>query len=90
VSVLTTGAFWAAAGERAAKSAAQFAVSILTVASVTPADIDWQQVAAGSGLAALVSVLMSVASVGVGHDGPSLTSERLTSPPVEPVAPPNP
>jgi hypothetical protein len=77
MSVLTTREFWAAAGERAAKTAAQFAVGILTVASVTPADIDWQQVAAGSGLAALVSVLMSVASAGVGNNGPSLASEEL-------------
>jgi hypothetical protein len=59
------------------KTAAQFAVGVLTVAGVTPADVDWQQVVAGALLAALVSVLMSVASVGVGNDGPSLTSEEL-------------
>lgn len=75
---LGSGEFWSAASERAIKTACQFAVGILTVASVTPADIDWQQVLVGSLLASTVSVLTSIASSGIGdNNGPSLTSEEL-------------
>jgi hypothetical protein len=84
-SVLATREFWSAAFERATKTAAQFAVGILTVAGVTPANIDWQETLLGSMLAALVSVLTSVASVSVSSSGgPSLTSETLPSTPPPP------
>jgi hypothetical protein len=84
-SVLATREFWSAAGERAAKTAAQFAVGILTVAGTTPVSLDWQETLLGSMLAALVSVLTSVASVSVSSSGgPSLTSETLPSTPPPP------
>lgn len=80
MSVLTTGAFWAAAAERAAKTAAQAVLAILTVAGVTPADIDWKEALLAAGVGALASLLTSVASAGVGNVGPSLASEVLTPP----------
>lgn len=60
-----SAAFWRDAAERAAKTAAQAIVALL-VTGVTVVDIDWAQAAAVAGTAALVSVLMSVVSSGVG------------------------
>lgn len=83
-SVLLTGEFWSAAGERAVKTAAQTAVAIVGIAGLTPADIDWTQAAGAAGLGALASLLTSVASAGVGNPGPSLTSEELAPPTITP------
>lgn len=55
--------------ERAVKTAAQSAVVFLTVDQLNWIDIDWEQVAGASGLAALVSVLTSIASSGFGTRG---------------------
>lgn len=68
-----TKSFAIAALERAIKTFAQAAVAVL-VGNVTGLlDVDWVQLASVSGLAALVSVLTSVASGAVTGDGPSLT-----------------
>lgn len=68
-----TKSFAVAALERAIKTFAQAAVAVL-VGNVTGLlDVDWAQLASVSGLAALVSVLTSVASGAVTGDGPSLT-----------------
>lgn len=68
-----TKSFAVAALERAIKTFAQAAVAVL-VGNVTGLlDVDWVQLASVSGLAALVSVLTSVASGAVTGDGPSLT-----------------
>lgn len=68
-----TKSFALASLERAIKTFAQAAVAVL-VGNVTGLlDVDWVQLASVSGLAALVSVLTSVASGAVTGDGPSLT-----------------
>lgn len=53
--------FLKAAGIRALRTAAQTAVSLLGVGAVM-SDIDWLRVASASALAALLSVLTSVAT----------------------------
>jgi hypothetical protein len=80
MSVLTTGAFWAAALERAVKTAAQSLLLVLGVGAATPADIDWKEALLGAGMGFLLSLLTSIASAGVGNAGPSLASEVLSPP----------
>jgi hypothetical protein len=80
MSVLTTGAFWAATVERAVRTAAQTAFGILTTNAATPLEIDWQQTALATALAAGLSILMSLGATGVGNVGPSFTTEELTPP----------
>ena len=84
MSALWTKAFWAAALERAIKTFAQGVLLVIGVGGITPADVDWQQALLGGALGALISVLTSVASAGVGNAGPSLATEVL-SPPAEPI-----
>lgn len=65
--------FWVSTLERAVKTAAQSAVGILTVGATGLLDIDWVEVASVVGLAAIVSVLTSIAGSQVGTAGdPSL------------------
>lgn len=95
MSVLTTGAFWAATAERAIRTAAQTGISVLTVDAATKvtgvADIDWSQTASIVGLATLLSVLFSVVGSNVGNAGPSFSKEVLTPPaPPIPADPANP
>jgi hypothetical protein len=80
MSVLTTGAFWVSALERAVKTAAQSVLAILGVGAVTPADIDWKEALLGAGIGALASLLTSIASAPIGNAGPSLASEVLSPP----------
>lgn len=80
MSVLTSGAFWAAAAERAVKTFAQAIVLVIGVAGFTPADVDWQQVLLGGAFGALLSVLSSIVSAPIGNAGPSLSAEVLTPP----------
>jgi hypothetical protein len=56
-----TTEFWARAAERAVKTAAQTAVSLLGANAVDVLSVDWQQVASVSAGAAVVSVLTSIA-----------------------------
>ncbi|XBB66879.1 holin [Nocardioides sp. WV_118_6] len=59
-------AFWRDASTRAIKTCAQTAVGVVTSGAVGLLDVDWVGVASASGLAGVVSILMSVAS----SDGP--------------------
>lgn len=59
--------------ERAVKTFCQSAVALITANATGLLDVDWAQLASVSGLAALVSVLTSIASAPFGGDGPSLT-----------------
>ena len=69
--------FWKATAERAIKTFAQSLLAVLTVTS--GAGVDWPTSLKAAGLAALISVLTSVASSTVGSPGPSLAGETLTA-----------
>ena len=58
--------FWKDTAERAVKTFAQAVVALLTAGATTILDVDWTQAASVGGLAALVSVLTSIASTGIG------------------------
>lgn len=75
-----TRKFWDNALERAIKTAAQTAVALLLVSSTTGVlDVDWAQTASVAGLAAIVSILTSVAGRDIGkHGDPSLISDVST------------
>jgi anti-anti-sigma regulatory factor len=62
---LKTSKFWKDAFERAVKTFAQSAVAILAL-STTLFDVSWVNAMGTAGLAALVSLLTSVGSAGVG------------------------
>jgi hypothetical protein len=75
---MTSKAFWLAAGERALKTAAQ--TLLLLWAADGGFDLFHVNVQESLGMgagAAVLSVLTSVASSGIGDPGPSLTTERL-------------
>jgi len=78
-SVLFTRGFWEATGERAAKTAAQAALALLTAdKALSIVDVDFERGAGIVALATLVSVLMSIASAGLTGGGPSITNaERV-------------
>ena len=71
--------FWKDAAERAIKTFAQVAVSFLVIGTTGVLEVDWQQIASISAVAALASVLTSIASDGVGVKGTaSLVKDRGT------------
>ena len=73
-----TSSFWKATAERAVKTFAQTLVASGIVVGVAGWD-KWQAALIAAGIAALLSVVTSVASVGIGEKGtPSLVSEELT------------
>lgn len=68
-----TKLFWKATAERAIKTFAQAAVAFLASDIAGILEIDWEKAASVSGLAALLSVLTSIASVPAGdNNSPSL------------------
>ena len=78
---LWTAAFWKAAGERAVKTFAQTLAALLVADGTDLLTTDWAARASVAGMAALVSVLTSVASDAATGDGPSLTkAEGLYQP----------
>jgi hypothetical protein len=78
---LSTAAFWEATAERSVKTLAQTLIAVFTVSGVTPANIDFAEAAYTGGMAALLSVLTSIVSSGIGRTaGPSLTTEELAPP----------
>lgn len=67
--------FWKDAAERAVKTAAQTAIALIGTELVGVIEVDWVNIASVSGVAALVSVLTSVASAPVGvPDTPSVVT----------------
>lgn len=76
-----SSSFWKATFERAAKTFAQALLAVFMVGKITVLTVDWQQAGAVAATAALISVLTSVASSGLGNTGPSLASEELVSAP---------
>lgn len=63
MSNLTSVKWWQCAGVRALKTFAQSAVSLLGVGSVGLLDIDWVGVLSASALAAIISILTSLAGL---------------------------
>lgn len=61
----------AAAGIRAMKTAAQTAASLIGTGAVGFTDLDWVQIASVSGVAAVLSLLTSVAGIPEVADGES-------------------
>jgi hypothetical protein len=57
--------FWKQTAERAVKTAAQVALSFFVVGQTGILEVDWQQFASVTVLAALASVLTSIVSSGV-------------------------
>jgi hypothetical protein len=80
MSTLLTSRFWLAAAERAAKTMAQSLVALIGANAVAVTDLDWPQLLGVSATAALVSILTSIASAGVGPHGPSLADESIVTP----------
>ena len=72
-----TAAFWKAAVERAVKTFAQALLAVMTADGFGLLDADWPARLSASGLAAILSLLASVGSAGVGNSGPSLSTERV-------------
>lgn len=62
---MRTGKFWSDAFERAVKTFAQSLVAVLAL-SVSLIDVSWGAAVGTAGLAAVVSLLTSVGSAGVG------------------------
>ncbi len=73
-----TWKFWRQALERAVKTVAQSAISVIGVDVTTGVfNVSWPVVASIAGLAGIVSLLMSVASSGVNDSSsPSLVETR--------------
>ena len=73
--------FWIDAGERAVRTFAQALVAVLAAGFVVTDGAAWTQALLSAVLAALVSVLTSIAASGVGEQGsPSLLPEAQTEP----------
>lgn len=64
-----TAAFWKDAAERAAKTFGQAAIAVLTAGATGVMDADWGKTFSVGALAAVVSVLTSLISSGVGDEG---------------------
>lgn len=61
--------FWRDAAERAIKTFAQVLAGFLVAGTTGILDVDWVQGGSVAAVAALVSVLTSIASVNIGHEG---------------------
>lgn len=64
-----TQSFWRQAAERAVKTFAQAMVAVLTAGATGLLEVDWGQSFSVAGLAAVVSLLTSVATSGMGPQG---------------------
>lgn len=61
-----TGAFWSDAIERAVRTAAQAALAVIGAGTMGLLAVDWGTLGSVSGLAAVVSLLTSLAAGGTG------------------------
>lgn len=77
MSILTQSSFYVALAERAVKTAAQTTVAVLTTDVTGILDVDPVQAASVIGLATLVSIATSFASIPVSGQGPSLAGETI-------------
>ena len=60
---LTNPKWWAAAGIRALKTLCQTAISVIGTSTVMISQVDWKMVASASVLAAILSLLTSLAGL---------------------------
>lgn len=74
---MLTLAFWIATGERAARTFAQTAAGLLVGDGLGLLAVDWISVGSVAGLAAVVSVLTSVAAAGATNGSPSLVRSEV-------------
>lgn len=82
---MRTKAFWIDAGERAVRTFAQALVAMLVVGFVFTDAAAWGEALVASAVAALISLLTSVAASGVGdQDSPSLLPAAQQPEPVDP------
>ena len=73
-----TRSFWTAAAERAVKTFAQTLAALLAAGAFDVVSAPWLQSVKVAGLAAVLSVLTSVASSSAGNnEGPSLVNEKV-------------
>ena len=77
---MTTAEFWASTFERAVKTFAQAAVALIGTGAAGVTELDWQQIGSVALVAAIVSVLTSLASDRIGMPGPSLVKEAVQVP----------
>ncbi len=72
MSVYLTRKFWEQTFERAFKTTAEVAASVLSVSAVVQ-DVDWALVGGSTAMATLLSLLFSIGSARIGaDDSPSL------------------
>lgn len=79
-----TSEFWKAAAERAVKTFAQAEAALLVADGTGILNTDWTSSLSASAMAAVISLLTSVASDAATGEGPSLTNAEVL--PVEPPA----
>lgn len=73
--MFTTKEFWLATAERAGKTFAQALAALLIASGTDLLHTSWVDSLSTAGMAAVLSVLTSVAGAGVGSNGPSLGPE---------------
>ena len=76
-----TASFWRDAAERAIKSAAQAGVLALSGGAVDLITLDWTTLAGAVGGGALLSILTSIASAGVGSAGTASLTRAVEAAP---------
>lgn len=82
--------FWAQALERALKTTSQTAIGLLSTDGLGILEVEWWGVASVAGLAAILSILSSLASAGTGPDtSPSLVATTPRKRVISPDNPPN-
>jgi len=72
-----TKKFWLSVFERAFKTFCQGAAALLVGDGLGVLTVDWVSVGSVAALAAVISVLTSIASAGITDGSPSLASEKL-------------
>jgi hypothetical protein len=70
---MMTTAFWKAALERAIRTFAQALIATLTTGATDLLDVSWGGAFSAAGMAAVLSVLTSIAFSGTGPSGPGMT-----------------
>lgn len=78
MSNLTSKTWWAAAGTRAIKTAAQAAIGAIGASAAVIGQVNWEVVAGAAALAAVVSLLTSLEGLPEMDSGTTPTTEAAT------------